>query len=346
MCIAVHGQALDAETAALLGEIRPGGVVLMGHNVRGEAQLMALTAAIKEAAGGGRGLADFPLIAVDQEGGIVNRLQLEDAPSAAELGVAGEAALIRATGLRYARESARRGIAVVLAPVVDLTVPGGSPVVGSRSFGSDAVFVREAGLAFAQGVMAGGLVPVVKHYPGHGGTREDSHKRLAVLPAAGPVLEASLAPFYHACRLGIPAVMSGHIACPALDRTRMPASLSEPMLRGVLREEWGYEGLIVTDDINMGAIGMAPEEAAVLALAAGNDMVMYCDPSPERVRRMHARIAEAMTKGALAASEMRKSAQRIERLRDGLRATRLLRYEPRLPGEDAPSKGRPGELDL
>jgi beta-N-acetylhexosaminidase len=282
---------------------------------------------------------------VDQEGGIVNRLQLEDAPAAAELGDAEDLALVRSTAHRYAQESARRGIAMVLAPVVDLTLPGGSPVVGSRSFGSAPAFVSAAGIAFAQGVMAGGVVPVVKHYPGHGGTREDSHKRLAVLPARGEALEASLTPFYFACRLGIPAVMSGHIACPALDPSRTPASLSGRMLRGILRQHWDYDGLIITDDINMGAIGIAPEEAAVEALAAGNDMVMYCDPEPAQIRRMHTRIASAIRQGELSTAQLRASARRIAELRQWLRAARLLRYTPRLrSGESGMRHGWRGFL--
>lgn len=330
LCIAVRGKTLDAETEALLAQVRPGAVVLMGGNVTNEAQVTALVAAIKKSVGAGLGFAEGPLIAVDQEGGRVNRLRLEDAPSAAELGHSASAEAIRQKARSYARACSRRGIALVLAPVLDLSVPGGNAVVGDRAFGAKPETVLQAGIAFAQGIMAGGCIPVAKHFPGHGGTRADSHQRLAVLEAGGTALERSLAPFYHAGRLGFPAMMTGHIAVAALDPAGLPASLSPNLTAGLLRRQWGYDGLIITDDLNMGAIGIAPGEAAVRALDAGNDMVMYCDPEPARIRHMQAAIAAAIDSGELKREVLVRSAARIERLRAWLKDSRLLRCEPEL----------------
>lgn len=321
MFVAVDGATLSASSAEFLRRERPAGVILLGGNVRDKNQVTALVRQIKEAQGLGTGLADLPLIAVDQEGGSINRLRLKDAPSLRELGRRADPDEAREVGRRYAAACRERGIAIVFAPVLDVCAPGANSFLESRSFGGDAALVARLGNAFAEGLREGGVIPVAKHFPGHGATREDSHKGLAVIDQSGAELEATLFPFREAARAGIPAMMVGHLACPALDATGRPATMSERIIDGILRNEWQYPGLVITDDMGMGAIRKrySLAESVVGALAAGNDMVLLCQTNPKELRQAFRAVEEAVRQGKLAKDRLEQSAQRFEALRKALR---------------------------
>lgn len=322
--VGVSGATLTDEERVLLREVQPAGVVLLGVNARDEAQTRALVSAIKEAAGIGNGLADPPLIAVDQEGGRINRLRLDDAPSAAAIGATGDSEQARATGRRYAVACRERGIAIVLSPVLDVRRDGGNSIIGDRAFGSAPALVEEMGLAFARGVMEGGAIPCGKHFPGHGSAKQDSHRALAVLEDSGDALQAILRPFQTCTAQGIPMLMAGHIAAPGLGEPSTAASLSARMLRELVRAQWNYNGVLITDDINMGAVSRDPGAATVQALAAGNDAVMFLDPRPDRVRSVVKAIEAAVDAGTLSSADLARSEERLDAISDWLRVNKFL----------------------
>ena len=317
LIVAITGKTLSAEQKALLAELQPGGVILLGGNMGTEEQTRELTFAIKQAVSGKAGPGELPLIHIDQEGGRVNRLKLENAPSAATLGARGDETRIRETGAFYAREAAARGIDVLLAPVLDLSSPGDGGVIGDRAFAKDPEHAWLLGSAFAEGVMEGGGLPVVKHFPGHGGAAEDSHKQLARLDLEGEALQANLTPFKLAVEARLPAIMVGHIACAALnpEYPDEPASMSHAMVTGLLRESWGYDGMVITDDLNMGAVAGDLEAAALKSIRAGCDAIIICDSNPELLRRIAKAIEEESEKDPLFQNMLMKSGQRLEDFR-------------------------------
>lgn len=334
LIVAITGKALSAEQKALLSELQPGGVILLGGNIGTREQTQELSLAIKQAVSGEKKTGELPLIYIDQEGGRVNRLRLENAPSAATLGAKGDENRIRETGAFYAREAAARGIEVLLAPVLDLSSPGDGGVIGDRAFAKDPEDAWRLGSAFAKGVLEGGGLPVVKHFPGHGGAAEDSHKQLARLPLEGEALQKNLTPFQLAVEAKLPAIMVGHIACAALDPEHPdePASVSQAMVTGLLRENWGYDGLIITDDMNMGAVSGDLEAAAVKSIRAGCDAIIICDSNPELLRRIAKAMEEESQKDPLFQNMLMKSGQRLDHFRSRLTMNRpiqkILPVEP------------------
>jgi len=210
------------------------------------------------------------VIAVDEEGGTVQRFAslLGDLPSAVEM-AAWPADEVRRVATERAVALAGHGVTVNLAPVLDV---GPAPGIGSRSFSDDPVLVAGHGVAFAEGVLAAGLVPVAKHFPGHGRANADSHEELATTPQVDNLREVDLLPFSL-----VPegtAVMVGHLAVPGLT-DGVPASLSAAAVTGLLRGELGFDGVVVTDDLSMGAVAQLVDvpTAARLALIAGADLL-------------------------------------------------------------------------
>ena len=211
------------------------------------------------------------MVAVDEEGGRVQRFQamLGSMPSAAEMAALPVDAVL-AMATERAGALADLGVTVVLAPVLDV---GGSPGIGDRSFSDDPEVVSTHGIAFAEGLMAGGLVPVVKHFPGHGRANADSHDELATTPPLDELWEVDLLPFV--LTPDGAAVMVGHLAVPGLTGG-VPATLSPAAITGLLRDDLGFDGVVVTDDLAMGAVADLVDvaTAARLALIAGADLLM------------------------------------------------------------------------
>jgi beta-N-acetylhexosaminidase len=290
-----------------------GGLLLFRANVASAAQVRALLADLK-------GRAEIPLeVAVDQEPGTrVARLRglVPATPPARVLGRR-PAEQIHRQALRLGKAMRALGITVDYAPVLDVT--GDDGVIGDRSFGDDPATVARAGVAFERGLLEAGVLPVGKHFPGHGATGADSHKGLPVIDTSLARLEARhLAPFRAAVRAGLPAVMVGHLLVRELDPER-PASLSPAAIR-LLRGELGFDGLVVTDALEMGAIadGWGLPEAAELALEAGVDQLLIGLPEPpveavldrleaavEAGRLPGRRVAEAFTRVQVAKGERR-----------------------------------------
>jgi beta-N-acetylhexosaminidase len=260
----------DARRGALAG------LILFKRNVESHAQVAALLARAASLAPW-----EAPLIAAaDQEGGRVVRLRepLTVLPPMRAFGLAGDEALTRDAGALVGRELGALGFTLDFAPVLDLDTNPDSPVIGDRSFGSDPQAVSRHGLAFAAGLREGGVWPCAKHFPGHGDATVDSHLALPRVAHGADRLRAlEMAPFaaWAAARPG--PIMTAHLLCPALD-PGSPATMSAAILGGELRGRLGFDGPIVSDDLEMGAIAETGGAAiaAVRAMRAGVDGLLVC----------------------------------------------------------------------
>jgi len=265
--VGIAGLTLSPLEIALFTACPPAGVILFARNVADPVQLRALTTSL-HAAGAA--------VVVDQEGGRVARLRRPHwraHPPAGDIGSLPSGAARRAawlTGALIGADCRNAGIDVVCAPVLDLLVPGADGVVGDRAFGSDPDIVGELAAALADGLLAAGVVPVGKHAPGHGRAGADSHLAMPRLSAGS---DDDLAPFIRCAHL--PWMMTAHILYDAWDPAQ-PATLSPSIIREVIRGRIGFRGILVSDDLAMGALTGSPAERGLAALAAGCDLAMHC----------------------------------------------------------------------
>jgi beta-N-acetylhexosaminidase len=282
-----------------------GGITLFAYNVRDPAQLAELTGAL-------RAERSELLISIDEEGGDVTRLEAERGssyPGNLALGAADDVALTEEVASAIAGELARAGVNLNLAPVADTNTNPRNPVIGVRSFGSDPELVARHVRAFVAGTQRQGVAACAKHFPGHGDTAADSHREL---PVAGGDLAAALLPFRAAVDAGVQAVMTGHLLVPAIDDA--PATISRPIVSGLLRGELGFDGLIITDALEMQGVSgtRGVPEAAVLALAAGADaLCLGHDLHEEAVEQVHAAIVGAVRTGRLSEDSLAEAAERV-----------------------------------
>jgi beta-N-acetylhexosaminidase len=268
--IGLSGPRLTADEAALLARRRPVGVILFARNVENPGQLRALNAEIREVLG-----AEAPIL-VDQEGGRVARLRPPHwpvFPPAARF-ENGPAQAARANAEAIGRTCAAEGFDVVCAPCLDLRLPEGHGVIGDRAFSADPAEVTRLGAAVIEGLRAGGVMPVLKHIPGHGRARLDSHEALPVVEGGAAALAADLAPFRALAADDLWA-MTAHIRYPAWDAARC-ATLSATIIASVIRGEIGFGGFLVSDDLGMGALAGSLGERTRAALEAGCDAVLHC----------------------------------------------------------------------
>ena len=231
--------------------------------------------------------AKYPLlVAADFEWGLAMTMKGEMAfPRNEVLGAKGDAALIFAIGREIGRQAPLVGVHLNLAPVADVNNNPENRVIGTRSFGSDPHLVARDTLAYLQGVQSSGLLACAKHFPGHGDTNVDSHRALPCIPHSKERLDqGELVPFRQAIAGGVAAVMTGHLLVPCVD-PHWPATLSFSWVTGFLRGEMGFDGLIVTDALNMEALTLAhtPEDIALLAHQAGCDLLLYGAHLSEKV---------------------------------------------------------------
>ncbi|THF89020.1 glycoside hydrolase family 3 protein [Deinococcus sp. KSM4-11] len=266
----IPGPTLDDDTAAHLRRYGVKAVCLFGKNVQTADQLRTLCADLRSVLG------EDVLIALDHEGGAIVRPDFWPyAPSAMALGAADDPELTQEVHAALARQLRSVGINWNFTPVLDVNVDPANPVISERAFGGDPALVARHGRASLDGHAQEHVAACVKHFPGHGDTHLDSHYSLPrVTKSRADLDELELAPFRELLA-HTPAVMTAHIIFDALDPT-LPATLSRPVLTGLLREDWGYDGVIVTDSMGMKAIddNYGRGEAAVLALKAGADLVM------------------------------------------------------------------------
>jgi len=302
----------DSLPGELTGYLAQGlaGVVIYHRNFTSVERLRKLTAEIRHAA------ARPVLIGIDQEGGTRFALQppFTPWPSAAELGRIGDPACVEQQARAMAVELRAAGCNLNFAPMLDLHVNPHSAVTKDRSFGADPHQVAQMGVAFARGLSAGGVLSCAKHFPGHGDTVIDPHQVMPVFMGTRERLESTeLVPFAAAAGDRVPLMMTAHILLPRIDPEN-PASLSREILNGILRRQMNFEGVILADDLGMGAIARryAPGEAAVQAMLAGADIAMLCHDWPA-VAPAIAAVRKAQETGKFKEAERIASLVRIER---------------------------------
>jgi len=332
--ISFEGTTFTPELGSAIRDLRLGGVLLSNANVSSLSQLRTVvTQAQKASVASG---AQIPLfIGIDHEGGIITRLGdlVTEFPSNMAVGAARSLSDARLMADAMASELQTIGVNMTLGPVLDVNTDPANPVIGTRSFGSDPDLVTKMGLAMMERFQAQGMIAVGKHFPGHGGTTVDSHVSLPRLEADRGQLDAvALPPFRAATAAGVDAIMTAHIAVPALDSgSTGPATLSAPILTGLLRQEWGFNGLIATDSLGMGAVDDAfgMEKAAVLAFQAGADLLMFgwdTVDAPAEITAAYDALLELVQKDSARAEQLDDSVRRILRTK----AKRgILDWEPR-----------------
>jgi len=303
-----------------------GGVILFARNLGAPEAIAALTERLR------RLTPDTPpLIAVDQEGGRVARLgdPFTAWPPARVLGLTGSEDLAFQVGQAIGIELASAGFTMDMAPVLDVDTNAANPIIGDRSFGPDPALVTRLGAAFARGLADAGILATGKHFPGHGDTAADSHLTLPVVPhPRDRLLSVEAAPFRAAApHLG--AIMTAHVLYPALD-PEYPATLSYRILTELLRSDLGFDGIVVSDDLEMAGLAgrWAAGAAACRFLQAGGDLVLICH-RPEVQREALDAVRRAVARGEIPASRLEEARARIRR---GRALAVVPRFRPSPPG--------------
>lgn len=272
------GPVLTADEEDFVRRTQPWGLILFRRNVADRAQMRALTGRFREILG----RPEAPVL-IDQEGGRVQRMTAPEwpaYPAAARIGAASEdpaeqARLAFLSARLIAHDLAEVGVTVDCLPVLDLPVEGGHSVIGDRAYGRDGETVARLGRAAAEGLMAGGVLPVFKHVPGHGRARADSHLELPVVATSREELERTdFAPFR--ANADLPVAMTAHVVFTAIDPAR-PATLSPVVVSEVIRGHIGFDGLLMSDDLSMKALSGSFREKTEALFAAGVDLALHCN---------------------------------------------------------------------
>jgi len=327
-----EGLTLTDDERMFFREVEPWGFIVFARNIESPDQLRALTNEMRECVG----RENAPIL-IDQEGGRVARMR----PPHWRKYPAGEAfAKLAATDLDKAKDAARTtmqliaeelvsvGVTVDCLPILDVREEGTHDVIGDRAYGNDPDTVAALGAAVAEGLMAGGVLPIIKHIPGHGRARVDSHLELPVADVDFETLRTvDFAPFKALSHL--PMAMTAHLLYPAIDPDH-PATTSAKIISEVIRGEIGFDGLLMTDDLSMEALGGSMEDRARESLQAGCDMILHCNGN-----------LEEMTSVAYEAPKLREQA--LERAKA---AEDYLKERPREKLDSAAAIGRLAGLGI
>jgi beta-N-acetylhexosaminidase len=319
--VGFEGTSVTPDLASFIKEYQPGGIILFSRNLESVEQIVDLTNQLQACSPQGL------LISIDQEGGRVSRLPKTFTifPPCEVLGRCNSWELAYAAAATIAKELRAVGINMNMSPVLDVNSNPANPVIGDRAFGSTPGPVCELGLATIGGLQDQRVVACGKHFPGHGDTNADSHKELPVVTAQRERLEQiELPPFRQAAAHGVAAMMTAHVLYRALD-DQQPATLSPTIIGKLLREEIGYDGVVLTDDLEMHAIidHYGIEEATVRAILAGCDMPLICKDRGREVAAITA-VEKAVTDGTLTDERVQRSLTRIARLKQRF----LMPYRP------------------
>jgi beta-N-acetylhexosaminidase len=306
---------VNSHAAALIDDLAAGGVILFWRNVSAPETLRPLTKAF-QARAVERGLPPL-FVAIDQEGGRINHLNPPDytrIPTAAEIGKGGNVDQARAYGKLVGGELKDVGFNWNFAPVLDVNNNPANPVIGDRSYGDDPELVARMGVAFLRGLQEdAGVLACGKHFPGHGDTDTDSHKALPTIRQGRDRLDQiELVPFKAAIAAGLEGIMTAHILFSEIDPD-LPATLSPKFLTGLLREELGFDGLIITDCLEMKGVadGWGTPEAGVLAVLAGADILLCCHTLSVQTALRDA-LCDAVLSGRISEERIDRSVARIQ----------------------------------
>ena len=308
------GTAIDDTLKKVIPALKPGAIVMFGRNIKSAPQVAELNRAAQEESIKSSGLP--LLIAVDQEGGNVIRIKTTyPLPSALAFGKSEDTDLVERAGTSTGHLLKVLGYNMNLAPVLDVADPKTGKFLGTRSFGKDPALVAKMGASFSRGLQSAEIMPTSKHFPGHGGVDGDSHLKMPSKDSTVADLEKKdLIPFESLDKSAKRpwAVMLAHIAFPEIDPTGAPASFSKPIVTDLLRKKLGFDGVVITDDIQMAGAGLVPDikERSIRAVEAGVDMIMITWN-----RKMQASVAKAIesavTSGRIPEERINESLRRI-----------------------------------
>lgn len=321
--VGIEGTALDNTSRRLLEDYHVGGFIFFKDNIESVQQSVKLFNDLKEA----NEANPVPLwLSIDEEGGRVTRFPDEyvKLPSSGKIGRSDDLTLTKQVGGLIAQKVSGLGINMVFAPVLDIDSNPNNPVIGDRSFGTTAETVSAQGIASMKGIQENGVVPVVKHFPGHGDTSVDSHLGLPVVDHDLKRLhELELVPFQQAIAEGADVVMVAHLLMKSIDPDT-PSSYSKPVINDLLREEMGFKGVVITDDMTMGAISGSTDvgEASVKSIVAGSNIVLIGHEYALEEAVIQA-LTEAVDSGVIPE----------EMLNDRVRATLELKHKYQLSDE-------------
>jgi len=302
-------RSIDEGSKTFLRDLAPGGVILFGENVQSPAQLLSFIYDVHESIPG-----PHPIIAIDQEGGLVNRLRsptmgATPLPSAFVMARRGTQFTENA-GYVTAKELRSLGITMNFAPVADLSGNPEIAFISTRSFGPDPLTTGELVSSFIRGQNQGRVASIIKHFPGHGATAVDSHFAVVTFPYTKDELKSrDLIPFQEGITAGAAGVMAAHIQYPNIDDSLFPASLSSILLQDLLRDSLGFTGLIITDALEMQGVKqiMSSDQAAVQAILAGADMIL----TPNNPWPTFQALLSAVENGILSEERINQSVRRI-----------------------------------
>src|SRR6187455_1156100 len=309
------GQTVTTELRSLSRDFSLGGVVLFGRNIEAPEQVAELAHDTQQL------VPSVPLwVSVDQEGGRVARLKapFTEWPPMAVLGRRGDEGLARRFAAALAAELRAVGITLDYAPVLDIHTNPNNPVIGDRAFSDDAAMVARLGAAIIDELQRQGVAACGKHFPGHGDTSVDSHLELPLVEhPPDRIRRVECVPFREAVRAEVAFMMTAHILVPALDEER-PATLSPTIVTGMLREELGYQGVILSDDLEMKAIAKtyAVPEAAVQAIAAGCDGLLVCSGDVDLQAKTLEALVYAVEQGRVPYKRLEDALSRLRRAKE------------------------------
>jgi beta-N-acetylhexosaminidase len=315
LMVGIKGTHLDTETAKHLQEIKPGSVILFKRNISSAQQVSNLISQIKDI------LSIPPLIAIDQEGGRVIRFTsgITVFPGNMALGATGSTDLAYNQGLASASQLKAIGIDINLAPVVDVITTYHNPGITIRSFGDDPQKVADFAGAFIEGTQQAWIAAVAKHFPGKGAAEVDAHFDLPTIPISKELFEkVHFYPFKQAVEKGVKGIMTTHIHCPSLDsQGDHPATFSPSIVKDLLRQHYAFDGVIFSDDLEMGAIAKhyPIEDACRRATIAGHDMLLICS-NYELQRKAFTGLLRDYSSSRLSGEELDESMRRLTAMRN------------------------------
>lgn len=323
--VGLEGETTDPKVEELINSYQVGGFILFKRNISSASQTVELLNNLKQI---NDSLNDQPLfLSVDEEGGRVSRMPNEfiKLPTNQVIGSINNETFAAQYGEQIAKQIRMLGFNMDFAPVLDINSNPNNPIIGDRSFSSKQSIVTNLGVNMMKGISKEGIIPVVKHFPGHGDTSMDSHIGLPIINRnLTQLVNFELKPFAKAVNQGAEVVMVAHLLLPELDPT-YPASLSKVLIHDVLRQKLGFEGVVITDDMTMGAIetNYGIGEAVVQSVKAGTDIVLVCHSYDKQIAAIEA-LKKAAEAGEISSERIDDSVYRIMRLKNKYQLTDAL----------------------
>lgn len=312
----LDGYIADSNAINMIVQYHIGGFIVLGENVKDTNQLLSLLNSLKEA----NAKSKFPLfLSVDEEGGRVSRMPREFVkfPASMTIGKKNDSKLSFNIGSAIAAEISSLGFNVDFAPVLDINSNPKNPVIGDRSFGTNPEIVSKLGIETMKGIQSRKVISVVKHFPGHGDTSVDSHIGLPKVDNSLSRLKSfELKPFQEAIKNGVDVVMAAHILLPQID-PEYPSSMSKTIITDLLRKDMGFSGVVITDDLTMGAIAKNYDigDAAVKSVNAGCNIALVCHDNKNVLKVINS-LKKAVQDGVISEDTIDDSVYRILKLKE------------------------------